>query len=127
MTATTKDRRWIAVAKKMLLYSNHPKYKMVAILVKGGKIVSMGTNSLGPPAFFIRYAENRGRHAEVRCLFGLDKKYTKGATLYVVGLTAVGNIILSRPCKGCEDFIKRMGLRRVVYHTVTDEIVGEKI
>lgn len=124
---TTKDRRWITVAKKMIPYSNHPKYRMVAILIKGGKIVSMGTNSVGPPAFFIRYSENRGRHAEVRCLFGLDKKYTKGATLYVVGVTAFGNTILSKPCKGCEDFIKKMGLRKVIYHTVEDEVTGERL
>ena len=127
MDITSKDRRWIAVAKKMLPYSNHPKYRMVAILVKGGKIVSMGTNSEGPPAFFIRYAESRGRHAEVRCLFGLDKKYTKGSTLYIVGLTVVGNVILSKPCEGCDGFIRKMGLKRIIYHTVEGLIQGEKL
>lgn len=127
MPITSKDKRWVALAKKMLPYSNHHNYRMVAVLVKGGRIISYGTNSIGPAAFFLRFAENRGRHCEVRCLFGLARKYTKGATLYVVGETKLGNIVLSKPCPSCLEFIGRMGLRRVVYHSIEDILIEELV
>jgi deoxycytidylate deaminase len=124
---TTKDKRWLAVAKKMLIYSNHDKYRMYSVLVKGGKIISTGANAIGPAAFFLKYALNRGRHSEVRCLFGLDRRYTKGATIYIAGETKHGSVVLSRPCKSCSDMIERMGIKRVVYHTIEDEIREEFI
>jgi deoxycytidylate deaminase len=125
---TSKDRRWMEVAKKVLIHSSHPSYMMGSILVSGGRIISSGTNSEGPPAFFVGDTGPwLGRHAEVRCLTGIEKKQTKGATLYIAGITKKHNIILTKPCINCLNIAKKMLIKRVVFHSKEGEIREERI
>lgn len=125
---TSKDLRWMSVALKALDSSNHNKYHMVCVAIKGGKVVSVGVNSKGPPAFFIKgLKEQRGRHAEITCLSFLNKKDIKGATLYIAGKSVGGTIVLSRPCESCLPFIEKMGIRRIVYHNQCGQLIEEKV
>lgn len=113
---TQKDLRWESLAQKMLKINNHPKYKMISLVIRGGRLISVGTNKESAPKRFIKaHREGLKLHAEVDSLIGVDKSTTKNATLYIIGETLAGNKMTTKPCSTCLGFIEKMGLRRIVY------------
>jgi len=54
-------------------------------------------------------------HSELDALYGLDKDKIKGAILYVAGLSKGGNIVCSKPCRHCEQFLKKYPLKAIYY------------
>ena len=90
--------RWIDIAISISLKSKHPKYKMGAVLIKGGSIISGACNG-----------STLGKHAEVRAI-SLAKK-TDGCTIYV----ARSDKGISKPCSHCLYAIQEAGIRYVVY------------
>lgn len=120
---TSKDNRIKNLGRKLLKLSFHSKYKMIALLVKGGNIISVGANKEGAPKPYVKcHRPEMGLHAEVSCLAGITKDQSKNTTIYVVGQTTKGNNMLTKPCKSCYSFIKEMGIRRVVYETSSGEL-----
>ena len=122
-----KDKRWMDLARRVLKQSLHPKYRFSSILVRSGRVINIGINSSGGPAPFYKNSNNRGRHAECRCLYGLSKKATKGCTLYCCGETIIGNLACSRPCSMCWIEIERMSIKRIVHYSIKGELVEIKI
>lgn len=114
---TQKDLRIQKLGKKLLKLSNHSRYKMVCLLVKGGNILSVGNNkeNSAPKPFVKQYRPSMQLHAEMSCLAGVLKENSKNSTVYVLGETVNGNQMLSKPCPSCESFLKEMLIRRVVY------------
>lgn len=90
---------------------------MVAIVVKGNRLLSIGINSLNAPKRFTRpHRDNMHLHAEVDALLNLDRNKTRGATIFIYGQTAAGNEMSSTsPCNTCINMIDTMGIKRVVY------------
>lgn len=57
-----------------------------------------------------------GMHAEVHALDRANPKRLKGSTIYVAGRRASsGNMVESKPCPNCMDWIKTVKIRRIVY------------
>lgn len=114
---TRKDLRIQKLGKKLLKLSNHSRYKMVCLLVKGGNILSVGNNkeNSAPKPFVKQYRPSMQLHAEMSCLAGVLKETSKNATVYILGETVNGTQMLSRPCPSCEGFLREMQVRRVVY------------
>ena len=77
---TKKDYSWIKVAKKMIKNSQKKKYKMSSLLVSGGRLINIGLNCYGPPAFFINVPNKwTTRHCEINSLLMIDVAHcTKG-------------------------------------------------
>ena len=46
----------------------------------------------------------------------------KGATLYVGGVSAKGNKILTKPCRWCAGVLKSTGIKSVVWHNHSGDI-----
>jgi deoxycytidylate deaminase len=125
---TSKDVARMKITMKALCSSKCPRYLMSSALFKGGRLVSIATNSSGPPAFFLKKKrENMSRHAEVRCLFGLSKEETKGSTLYICGKTTNDTLILTRPCPSCYDLVKAHKIKRIVYMNKAGELIEERV
>jgi tRNA(Arg) A34 adenosine deaminase TadA len=89
---------WMRFALKKCDKSTHKKFKMVAVLIKGGSVLSWAANR-----------QDWGAHAELRCI--VRAKIPEGATLYVV--RRLGRT--SKPCPDCQYLIKKSKIKKVVY------------
>ncbi len=107
--------------------SNHPHYSMASLIVKGGRLIKVGINSLGPAAKWARFPHNRSKHAEIQAINMLSKKITKGCTVYTAGRSAAGNTILTRSCEHCIIMLTKAGVDRIVYHDSKGNLLEEKI
>ncbi len=112
---TTKDLKIVSLAKKMLNLSTHPRYHMVAVISKGGRVISVGINKVSAAKRFTKQRPGMHLHAEIDALTNLSKEQTKGCTITLVGTTAAGNNMVTKPCNICQDFIEYMNIRRIVY------------
>lgn len=52
-------------------------------------------------------------HAESR----LSRKLTPGCTVYVARVTCSGTTAMAKPCRRCEDRLRHVGVKRVVFTT----------
>lgn len=105
------------VASKVAKKSEHEQHKLGAVVVKGGRILSTGFNSLG----YSGYLRTQTRHAEESAILKLLRERRlhdlSGADLYVTRFTRGGAIGIARPCSRCRDLIKTVGIRRIFYST----------
>lgn len=110
---------------------NIKTYTVVAFLVDGKRVVSIGKND---------YKKTHAKtpqikeyvipaHAEIKCIskYLIKNRVVKNnLVLYVVGLTRgdVDNpVISSKPCDSCSKFISTVGISRVVYCENQDKLI----
>ena len=114
-----KQRRYISLAKKIAEQSNYGKFRHGAVLVKGSSIRNVACNKHRHCGFGKRFREyNEGDptlHAELGVILGMDRSITRGATIYVVRINREGHPRMSKPCPMCENAMKHVGVKRVVY------------
>lgn len=113
-----KEQKWLRLANRLLDKSDHPQYRVAAVLVKGGKVISYGTNKHRPAWRWIRNRSlyELGRHAEIRCILNRSRRSIRGAVLYVVGDTvATGHRITTKPCTVCHRILAQSGIAKVVF------------
>lgn len=95
-------------------------YRYAGVLVKGGRVISIGfnrikNNDLGNPRYLMRTT-----HCEVDTLRNVNPRFVNGSILYVVGLTKADNFVYARPCAACTRELVlyfNLGLRAVYYLT----------
>lgn len=108
--------------------SKHPWYTLGCLLIKHGRVIKRGSNSLSSKPFYAPEGPGKlGRHAEISCLHMLSRDITKGATLIVLGKTKAGNQITTRPCSSCYKHIQKMGIKRIVYQDINGNLIEERI
>jgi tRNA(Arg) A34 adenosine deaminase TadA len=99
-------------------------YTMVACLYQNKKILSYGVNDYEkthPNTSQIYEDYIIPTHAEVDCIskwIVKNRKITEDMTVCVVGYTKAceNNFVISSfPCQSCMDFIKKTGIKRIVY------------
>lgn len=100
----------------------------VAFIVRRGKILSIGTNSIGSRTKGCGYNE-RTIHAEMAALKKLDWRDLDCADMYVFRWrTSDQNIAYSHPCHNCTTVlnkcIKNWGLKRIYYSVDPDTYNG---
>ena len=100
---------YIEIAYKHTKNSTHPQHAMSAVVVKGGRILSVAHN-----------LDRRRAHCEVRALRP-HQDFT-GATIIVVR----SNGRISKPCPTCRAAIKKAGIKRIVFIDENCNIVKEK-
>lgn len=111
---TNKQLSWFCAAQKMAQkHDSFGRYKIVALLVKSNRVISVGYNY-----YSIRRGSNSplykgfGIHAEFSALIGVD---SKGATLYVAGYSPHNNEICTEPCDRCKQIIGLSQIKQVIY------------
>lgn len=113
-------KRHFIAARRIAQSSGCNNFRHGAVLTKGGKQISIGTNE---PTFSRHAALNKrcaplyaSAHAEIVALRGLSKDTTAGTTLYVIRVSSDGeHFMLSAPCEMCMGAIKNAGVRRIIY------------
>ena len=84
----------------------HPKTTLVAVLTRGGRVLSIGKNIYKGKA-------NKGIHAEVNAIAKAGNP-AKGI-LSVIRMRKDGTFGCSEPCKECMEVIYKVGIKRIVY------------
>lgn len=106
--------------------------KMGAIITKGGRILSSGHNKRrGYTKYYTRGAWKDSLHAERDAIIKLLSKgradQLVGSTIYVTRLMADGSLGMSKPCALCEELIRKVGIKKVVYTSRSEDTVIYKI
>lgn len=118
----------LRIAEKYLDECTHPNYRLVCVLLKGDTIRSIGINRKAPKYFYVPEGIGvQGRHAEIDCLHRMDKRLTKGATLLIIGESAAGNGIKTKPCASCMKVIQNMLIKRVFYQESNGQLECVKV
>lgn len=93
------------------------QHALGAVIVRGGKILSIGVNNY-----------DRGMHAEVAAILNCRSKL-KGADIYVARHRRNQICGLAKPCSKCENLIRKVGISRVIFTTddVNNPIKVERV
>lgn len=112
---SNKDRSFLDLALKVSLLSS-AKDKHGAVLVKGGRVLAVGTNipRNEPLCLSEEHMYNISVHAEEAVL--RQVKNSTGCVLYVARSNRAGNPMLSKPCDRCYGILVRSGVKKV-FHT----------
>lgn len=119
-TLSKRDRARLSQASKVASVSDC-KYKHGVVIVRGGRVLSIGTNSYRnyPMDFNVISKEDSSVHAEEAALRALNGE-AKGAIMFVARVNNMGIERMSRPCKRCMSQIRAAGIKRIVYTMDTE-------
>ena len=106
-----KDFSFLRQAAKQAFYSNHHRFRLGAIVVKSGRVLSQGTNISKKGPATPPYRESI--HAEVVAI--RNAKITEGGTLYVARLSSLDHMAVAKPCEYCVEHMLENGIQRVVF------------
>ena len=116
-----KKKRYIELAKRLAEQSEYGKFKHGAVLVQGGSVLNCSYNKDSYNSFGSRFRSlSEGQatlHAELGCVLGIPRPKTTGATVYVARVNRFGEERMSKPCNMCQNVLKHVGVRRVIYTT----------
>ncbi len=127
----SRHEDWIQFGIKLCKSSDKDFYKMTAIIVKSGNPVSIGFAARRTsPNTRSRslYKPHQGLHCEVAAILNMPLKdlsrrsteavneLYKGCDLYVTGVTKHNALILSKPCKACQEVLNSLPFKSVYYH-----------
>lgn len=131
MRPSKRIKRFLEVAKRAAFESDHDDYRHGAVLVKGGSVRNMSKNKNRLVGWAYRFRNrNYGHatlHAEIGCILGLDRSITRGATIYVVRIGKNGGFRMSKPCQMCEEAMRHVGIKKVIYTADKDAVEVKKI
>ncbi len=117
----------LKTAKKLALeheFDEALEYYLCAIIIKGGRILSIGYNKKATNGFVEHFADiARGKrnycmstHAEQDAILQARSKIDLRRTkMYVVRIKADGSLGMARPCPICQYVLYSYGIQRVIY------------
>jgi deoxycytidylate deaminase len=124
---TKKEEAFFRAAKSVSELSDHPKYKVGAVIVLKHRVISSGFNSnVKTHPLQKRYNQHRFSedsphkcHAELSALLPLIKegKNLSTASIFVYRQHKNGVLACARPCKSCMELIKDVGIKKIFYTT----------
>ena len=124
-----KTKRTLELAKRVATNSIYGKLRHGAVLLKGGNVINVAFNKSDFTKFGNRFRNNytcghATTHAEIGAILGVSRSSTEGATIVVVRINRDGEYRMSKPCTMCEDVLKFVGVKKVVY-TTGEDTMGE--
>jgi deoxycytidylate deaminase len=107
------------LAIKQAQWAPHDKWRVGAVLVRGGSVISTGYNRYRNHPAQVNL-EGISYHAEEACIMKAGDPH--GATIYVARITKSGLLGMAKPCVRCQELLLSNGVRAVVYTTPTEII-----
>ena len=118
-------------------YEPNVDFRLCAVIVRGGNILSVGFNQRKTNAFVEHYTDKvRGggreyclsTHAEQQSILNVRKKIDlTGCAIYVARIRPPesnhGHLGLSRPCFICQQVLLSYGIKKA-YYTISDDEYG---
>lgn len=102
------------LALKQASLATHDKWKVGAVLVRGGSLISTGFNRYRNHPMHVG-ADGVSYHAEEVALARAGDP--RGSTIYVARVTKSGILGMAKPCGMCQQLLLDNGVRTVVYTT----------
>jgi len=106
-----KDFSFMRLAAKVAAISDHHRFRLGAVVVKSGRVLSQGVNVPKKNPYTPPHRESV--HAEVNAIRGVVDP--SGATVYVARLDSFDNMALAKPCEYCIKHMEANGIYRVVF------------
>jgi deoxycytidylate deaminase len=104
--------KFFDLAKKISKLSDHRNHKLGSVIVRGSKVVSVGTNRVKThPRSTHPF---RSLHSEMAAIL-LAKQDLNDCEIYVYRETKEGIPALARPCVYCFPFIRESGIKKIHY------------
>lgn len=100
------------IARALYKKSDHPNFKHVAIVVRGGAVVSVGYN-------------HNSIHAEVNALNHMWPSERRGTRVWSMRITRGGRFRMARPCADCMRYLRESGVKMVYYTDSAGDIQSE--
>ena len=114
-------------AARQAAKSTH-KFRMGAVIVKGGRVVSTGYNVVGHRS---QYREWESIHAEEQAIVKLLRSGSldllANSVLYVSRINNRGELACSKPCRTCFSLIQSVGIKKVVFINELNEVDHAKV
>ena len=119
------SNKFLRLALRRILsedYSDHIQHRHAAVVVKAGRVLSIGRNrnKTHPESILVEEGQQITKtiHAELDAISRVkNKDQLRGATIYVARLGRNGHPGMSCPCKMCQQLINKHGLKRAVFTT----------
>ena len=119
------SNKFLKLALRRILnesYSDHIQHRHAAVVVKAGRVLSIGRNRNKTHPDSVLYSDGerilKTIHAEFDAISRVkNKEQLRGATIYVARLGRNGHPGMSCPCKMCQQLINKHGLKRAVFTT----------
>lgn len=104
------------------------EYNLCAVIVRGGKVLSVGYNSRGWNGLTEHYKIKDHTctiHAEVDAIMGQRRKIRfEGAKVYVVRIKSDGTVGNAKPCEMCQHVLFNYGFKKAYYTTEEFPFIG---
>lgn len=114
-------------------YDESLEYHLCALIVSGGRILSVGFNKRNKNSFVRHYQKHVrdwcfATHAEQSAILNIRKKIDlRGSKIYVIRLMAENKLGLSRPCPMCQSVLFAYGISKMVYSVDENTYSVEKV
>lgn len=133
--------KYLTLAKNLAVnheYDHNIEFKLCAVLVRGGNVISVGFNQRKTNAFVEHYTDRvrgSGRnffistHAEMHAVLQARAKTDlRGSKIFVVRIRPEGSHLgqmlgHARPCAICQDVLFAYGIKRA-YYSIDDDTYG---
>jgi tRNA(Arg) A34 adenosine deaminase TadA len=122
--------RYLKLALKEIdghIFDEHLSFRLCAILVRGGQILSIGFNHGNRNGFVTAYSGKRwftNTHAEMAAILQVRSKIDlRGTKIYVARRTRSDLVGLAKPCPLCENVLYQYGIKRA-YYTINERTYG---
>jgi deoxycytidylate deaminase len=104
--------KYLSLLKKLAQSSDHHSHKMSCLIIRQGKIIGRGYNSLGthPESKHAFYC----KHAEFNAFIDSNRDI-EGSTVYIFRENKMGVPSLARPCTSCYKLLTSEKVKRIVY------------
>ncbi len=107
---------WLKLALKIAYNIDDYRFRLGAVLVKGGSVIAKGRNRQSKHYNFEMF---RGLHAEIAALRWVSPNVSRNSYLYVGRLRMDNTIGLALPCSNCMNMITRKRIKKIIYTTDT--------
>lgn len=116
-----KRNKFLSLALRKIDTNNYSislPHRHVAVIVKGGRVLSIGRNRYKTHPKSSEEEFSRSVHAEMDAIWKVkDKSILQGATIYVARKGRNDLPGMSCPCAKCQEIISKHGMRRAVFTT----------
>jgi len=125
----SRDLRHIYLVLNIAEMSNHYRYPMGAVITKGSRVLSFGTNKAKThPLQKNPHTGNRGFiHAEFDALLKAPYIDYYNSQIYVVRLFKNGTFGKARPCKSCIELLLSHGIYIAIYSLEENKFIKEDL
>jgi deoxycytidylate deaminase len=113
-----RDDRFINLACHIASLSEHPRFRLGAVITKSACILSVGVNKLkSHPRQYNAYTHQKSIsiHAELAAILVLSKSQLDYSTMYIARLLANEKSAMAKPCPACMEIILEVGIKRIVW------------